>query len=371
MAAGDRHIIEIPAAAGEGDEFIIVDVTSHGPGRLDVTLLGSEGQFPYFKQIQQRKLKELRTTRKGSDEQWEAALSHLLLNEAVKAEYVSALKGVQVVYQEDGDNLKLIVRQEVATTKLKHNMGEIVLLRDEEKEIDPLDWARVAARGAAAAKDQFADLQTQLGTQQSTIDKLHAQLDDLVKAKEENDNAMLQKFTELLNEKKMKIRDQQRLLAGAKVDPKAAVTVEATREDSKSKSKSRKPAPSRTSKRKANGTARVVESESEGEFEQMQVDETEVKAEQEREEDMPEATTPDRSDDETEDEEGDVGEASTSTQPSKPVELATRTASKPEQTPELPPPRRELPFAKAKTRGQKVAPPPVEDEDDDTEDDEL
>jgi hypothetical protein len=69
--------------------------------------------------VQQKKLKELRTTRKGSDEQWEAALAHVLLNEPIKAEYAGVLKGVQIVYQEDGNNLKLLVRQEVATTKLK------------------------------------------------------------------------------------------------------------------------------------------------------------------------------------------------------------------------------------------------------------
>jgi hypothetical protein len=45
-----RYIREIPAASGDGDDFIILDVTSNGAERLDVTLLGSEGQFPYFKQ---------------------------------------------------------------------------------------------------------------------------------------------------------------------------------------------------------------------------------------------------------------------------------------------------------------------------------
>jgi hypothetical protein len=248
-------------------------------------------------------------------------------------------------------------------------MGEIILLKDEKKEIDPLDWARVAARATVAAKDEFADLQTRLSTQQTSIDKLHAQLADLVKAKEENDNAMLQKFAELLNEKKLKIRDQQRLLATAKVDPKAAAKVQATREDSTTRSTSRKPGPSRMSKRKANWKSPVVESGSEDDFEQMQVDEK-VKEEAAREEDAPEASTPDRSEDETEDEDEEMAPAPTMTMSSKPVELAPRSR-KLEQTPEVPPPRRELPFGKVNTRGQKAAPPPVEDDDDETEDDEL
>lgn len=321
--------------------------------------------------VHQKKLKELRTTRKGSDEAWEAALAHVLLNEPIKPEHAAFLTGVYVVFQEDGDNIKLLVRQEVATTKLKFNHGEILILRDEDKEIDPLDWARVAARATVAAKDELVELQTRLGTQQGTIDKLHQQLADFVEAKEENDNAMLQKFVELLNEKKLKIRDQQRLLATAKVDPKAASKVVATREESAGTS--RKAGSSRVSKRKANRKAPVVESESEDDFEQMQLDEkVPVKEETTPDDDLPEAATPDRSEDETEDED-EAGDAPTSVQPNKPVELATRSSkSKPEQTPAVPPPRRELPFARGNAQGKKPAPPPpVEDDDDETEDDEL
>jgi hypothetical protein len=55
-------------------------------------------------------------------------------------------------------------------------------------------------------------------SKQDTIDKLNAQLEDFIKTKHEAETAMLQRFMELLNEKKRKIRDQSRLLAGAKVD---------------------------------------------------------------------------------------------------------------------------------------------------------
>ena len=57
--------------------------------------------------------------------------------------------------------------------------------------------------------------------EQDTIVKLNAQLDDFIKTKNETETAMLQQFMELLNEKKRKIRDQSRLLVGAKVDKTA------------------------------------------------------------------------------------------------------------------------------------------------------
>lgn len=82
-------------------------------------------------------------------------------------------------------------------------------------------WTGIAAQAAAAARDEVAALKLKLDAQQETVRKLNAQLQDLIKTKEENENAMLEKFKELLNEKKLKIRDQQRLLAEAKVNPAA------------------------------------------------------------------------------------------------------------------------------------------------------
>lgn len=83
------------------------------------------------------------------------------------------------------------------------------------------NWAGIAVSGSDTAHDQLVALQASLGQQQDQVVKLTAQLDDLVRAKKEHEEALLQKFAALLNAKKLKIRDQQRLLAGAKVDPEA------------------------------------------------------------------------------------------------------------------------------------------------------
>lgn len=67
----------------------------------------------------------------------------------------------------------------------------------------------------------MADLRVQLSAQQDTVNKLNAQLQDLIQAKRDHENALLEKFKDLLNAKKLKIRDQQRLLARAKTGPPA------------------------------------------------------------------------------------------------------------------------------------------------------
>lgn len=194
------------------------------------------------------------------------------------------------------------------------------------------------------------------------MSKLNQQLEDLIKAKSEHEDALLQKFASLINSKKLKIRDQQRLLATAKVDDAAAKEVAQARETTASPDK-RRAGPSRKGKRKANGKAEQSDDESEDGFEAMRID-AEEKAE--REEGLCEAVTPDPTDNETESENGEstppplkksvrgtIGGKGKAPQEKK----ATETQGGPskgkekEQEVEAPPPRRELPFAQKAAKG--------------------
>lgn len=97
-------------------------------------------------------------------------------------------------------------------------LGEFELLKEPEEEIDPIDWAYSSAQAHNLALKEITELRARLDGEKGTIDKLNAQLQDFIKTKDETETAMLQQFMGLLNEKKRKIRDQNRLLAGAKVD---------------------------------------------------------------------------------------------------------------------------------------------------------
>jgi hypothetical protein len=89
--------------------------------------------------------------------------------------------------------------------------------QDEDAEIQLFQWAGTAATLATVAEDELASLSLRYRSQEETIKKLNEQLEDLIKAKADHDNALLEKFAELLNTKKLKIRDQQRLLDAAKM----------------------------------------------------------------------------------------------------------------------------------------------------------
>jgi septal ring factor EnvC (AmiA/AmiB activator) len=93
-----------------------------------------------------------------------------------------------------------------------------VLPRDDDFEFNPFEWAQASAKAHADTLKELADLETKANSEQDTIAKLNAQLDDFIKTKNETETAMLQQFMELLNEKKRKIRDQSRLLATANVE---------------------------------------------------------------------------------------------------------------------------------------------------------
>jgi hypothetical protein len=101
----------------------------------------------------------------------------------------------------------------------KQRLGTVHLRYTEDEEIDAYQWAALAARHENEARNHVSSLERQLAEQTETARRLNEQLQSLIEAKQSHEVVLLQKFSELLNSKKLKIRDQQRILATAKVDP--------------------------------------------------------------------------------------------------------------------------------------------------------
>ncbi|KAF2118928.1 hypothetical protein BDV96DRAFT_487682 [Lophiotrema nucula] len=368
---GERHIIPVPAANDDGP-VVVVEVKQTGSGPLDVRLVGCEGENPYVANIEHSNIGRLKHKFKGSNHEWEAILSHFLLQKQPERKHASALENVNLVYALKEKSLELSIRQNVQGIKARDPLdrvilGEISLPQDEEFEIDPFEWARISAEAHNSALEEVAKLKAKFESKQETIDKLNAQLEDFIKTKNETETAMLQQFMGLLNEKKRKIRDQQRLLAGAKVDEPRAKAVQASRAETKP----RKAGPSRTSKRKAPAKQGVAELESDSD--QMEIDESKEEEQQASDSDNAGAATPDRNtDDETEDE--DEGPSRTALLINAKSSQAASQKEKVEEA-RVKPPTRELPFGRPGTRSkpatQSQPPPAPEDDDDETDDDEL
>lgn len=217
---------------------------------------------------------------------------------------------------------------------------------------------------------------------EGSVDELKTQLEDLIQAKDKDETALLEKFRDLLNEKKVKIREQQRLLASVEVDPDKLLNTGA------SQTTVRKAKASRSSKRKIKTES---PEESDHGFEMMEVDDNQEPA-LHFETDQEQMTT----DDETQSDPEAAGasepepEPVTSRKATRTTKAASREAelpdarhsAKPTETnqeePETPP-RRVLPFkprvkkpASASAPAPTPAPAPAQPAGDETEsDDEL
>ncbi|KAI0020468.1 hypothetical protein F4780DRAFT_373533 [Xylariomycetidae sp. FL0641] len=355
--------------SGQEDGSFLLEVSSSGTRPLDLQLLGSEGSAVFMIKLRHKKIDEHKAaTGHCTDEEWAQILTTTLVDKRPVPDIE-----VRAEAQSDGSLVSLSFRKNIQG--ITQRLGSIKLSAVEDVEISTFDWciSTIAARNKAQEELVAANAKAQ--ALEDDVKELKAQLEEFIKAKDENEAELLEKFRDLLNEKKVKIRQQQRLLATAKVDETKLAEVDGTQ--------SRTAGKSRASKRKADIKE---ESESDGDFERMDVDSgagagNAPEAEAETESDVQQQGT---TDDDTPSEADSDAEPAPPSVRSQPMEAtrpargargaSQKKATSPEKSAEpeqAPPPKRTLPF----TRGKKTAPPPPpKDNADDAEtesDDEL
>ena len=313
--------------------------------------------------------------------QWETILLSSLLRRPQSKSTQHDLSNLEVVANITTSSLNIVYRNTISG--IHQRIGEIRLAKDEAHELDILAWVSTAVTRSKALQSDLVALQERYDGQAHTIKTLTEHLDKLTKAKAEDERELLAKFRELLNAKKLKNRDQQRLLASSVVDPArgkrhsslkvyfracsptntdlAAAKLDAER--SEAPSVARRTATSRFRKRRP---SHPLTETSESGFESMD-------AERDR------GTTPDGSEDDTDsrDSEGldprNALQSASDASDSSEVEGGSRTGA------ELPPSRRNLPVTRKGEKGQGKAQVGQEDDadddvdetDDGTSDDEL
>lgn len=253
------------------------------------------------------------------------------------------MEKLETIAAVSGGSLLIHFRKNISGITQK--LGEIELKQNDREEIDPFVWCGTAVQRGIDLEAEVQDLTAKYEEQSKTMEKLNQQLEDLVVAKRSHEGALLEKFRELLNTKKLKVRDQQRLLAGAKVDPKQAAKVQ----NARSASTSHKPTASRGGKRKAKGDVMVSESSEEDSFE------PKVATQKDGTDGSEGANTPTASDDTTEDDsDDDLDSAPQSNKlPDRTKDGEDKTVGNEEMEIDELPPKRELPFGKSDVRGGK------------------
>ncbi|QSZ33714.1 hypothetical protein DSL72_005285 [Monilinia vaccinii-corymbosi] len=330
------------ASTTNPDEVFLVYVESIGSKRpLDVKLIGTDGELVFEVSLKHTKISSIRSRNSPcNDEEWILILSSILLDTSPKDGQENVTRGVEIHAKVEEKSMTLVIQKVVEG--IKQRLGSIKLDETDE-EINLFEWCSLATRSADSSKGELEALRVQYREQQEILDKLNEDFKESNKLKYEDGNQLLEKFGLLVNEKKLKIRNQQRLLAGAKVDPEKVEAVLATRPR-----KPRTTGASRSGKRKAGKEAQVESpDDSDDGFEKMHVDKNQH--EDSDESGHPEVQTPERSDDETaSEEEADPPMSRLPIRKNVTHEDSDeemQAAPKATKIAELPP-KRELPFAK-------------------------
>lgn len=233
---------------------------------------------------------------------------------------------------------------------------------DPDEAIELFEWCGAAVESSTSSKQAAADLAVKSTEANAAVAQLQSQLEDMIKAKCEDETLLLRRFRDLLNEKKIKIREQQQALAALAANPSMAgqsqpsqavtVEVEQPKQKTKSKQRYRQAAKSRPAKRKAPATRRVEESEDDAGVDTMDVD-----VKREPEDTDPGNTTEATASVDSNDEDDVVIQLKTSQQIYGSTSVAASQEKVSAKAAEKPPPPRALPFATKKT-----APTPAGDE---------
>lgn len=100
----------------------------------------------------------------------------------------------------------------------QQRLGAIALKQNDEQAIELFEWSGIAAARTSALELQVTGLQDKYRVAEDTIQELNERLKELTRAKGQHENQLMAVFAQLLNEKKLKVRNQQRLLASATAD---------------------------------------------------------------------------------------------------------------------------------------------------------
>ncbi|KAM7209527.1 DNA repair protein XRCC4 [Naviculisporaceae sp. PSN 640] len=213
---GSSQIIRIPRTdeAGKDGSHVLGEVTATGGASkpLNVKIVATEGDAPYTVKIKHDRIGDLRVSSSScSPDEWEDILTAILLN-GKHVEGVEA--GAEV---ESEKSITITIRRWVAG--ISQRLGSITLSYKEKEAIELFDWCDTALQEREKLKKDVEKEASKAADLEARVTELKNQLDELIQAKKDREKEILEKMCRLLNEKKVKIRQQQRLLNSAKIDP--------------------------------------------------------------------------------------------------------------------------------------------------------
>ncbi|KAI9053836.1 hypothetical protein LZ554_002784 [Drepanopeziza brunnea f. sp. 'monogermtubi'] len=265
MTAQGPVVVRLPRAGhGEDPSFVLLEVSSAGSNPLDVNLVGTENSTLFSAGLRHNQIATLKTSKVSQDE-WENVLLYILLGIDAEGNPTPTPEDIEAVAKIDSTSMTISIQKNIEGITQK--LGIITLAENENAAGDLYEWCGSAVLAKDSLMNYLQSLKAKFEEKDAQIKKLEESLAEMAQIKHENETQLLQKFSLLLNEKKLKIRDQQRLLQSSKVDAAAVKEMEETR----LAVRSRPAGASRKGKRKA-GKPAEEEDEEDEDFVKMEID---------------------------------------------------------------------------------------------------
>ncbi|KAF7115103.1 hypothetical protein CNMCM5793_001337 [Aspergillus hiratsukae] len=355
-----QRILRIPRS-DDTQGYVLLQVSPASSNALDLDIAATEGENPYTGTVRQTRLKTLCAKNyRGSDDEWAQIVSFVfgqLREFFLTSEIHSGIESSASIIESGNLGKELVITIRKRVQSITQRLGSVTLKQDDEQAIQLFDWSGAAVARADALEERLSTLTDRYRAAEDTIQRLNKQLEEFMSAKSQHDELLMANFVQLLNEKKLKIRNQQRLLASAKVDSEKEI---------RSAIPGAHPV-SGSSKWKTKRSAQEMldsEPESEDGFERMEVDrdgQNDSRSYDQETEDEQTSTPQPLEDDEN----NNTGEALASPSIENERENNKQTSTETPQdstivtNPAAPPPRRELPFVK-KPQANHLTPRPSE-----------
>lgn len=224
-----RPPILINVARKEGGQDLDLDLlatdgeaafTGKGKSRVLYLFRHHSDLFP----VRERSLKKLRARNyDGSDDDWNYTISSILApqNKPGSSDLQTATLDVatSISGKESKRTLTIVLSNNVE--EITQKLGTIDLHETEDTDdVDLFGWTAQAVGQRDNLQGEVTNLKEQVKTKDAVVASLQKQIGELVEAKADHEKQMLFKFALLLNEKKLKIRNMQRILSTAKADTK-------------------------------------------------------------------------------------------------------------------------------------------------------
>ncbi|GJN84895.1 hypothetical protein PLIIFM63780_008459 [Purpureocillium lilacinum] len=204
--APSTRVVKFPRSDDESTS-VLVQVTSSGRKALDLKLVATEGEAPYVCTLKHDRVSSLRVKNcPVSEKEWEQILESIFEQELVEDIQATATVSTD-------SSISVTVRKQVQG--ITQRLGAITLNCDQKEGIELFQWCEVSLDALAQAKREAASGIAKARELEAAVTELQSQLDELVESKQEDETSLLQKFRDLLNEKKVKIREQQKVIASS------------------------------------------------------------------------------------------------------------------------------------------------------------